>query len=219
MLHGSLGTLAGRDHRGGARGAKTSSSRTVKEQSLSSRDRAVDTVTVGTSHGQIVVVGIPSTALQRGVARRLWAVLAAASSAATALVPRTSSTSREMLWHVQYLAPIRAGQRRSTCNGLSGSSRQSGQGTPSSRPHCTPGIPGSGSAQSHACRTGHRTTARPSISGHPPPTIGLVWRLGVVDSPHHRPEPWPVGQLAMVVSRAVLATARPIVRTSTGTSC
>ena len=71
----------------------------------------------------VVVVEVPSAARQRSVARRLWAVLAAAASAATALVPRTSSTSGVMVRHSRCLTLIRAGQRRSTCSGLSGYSR------------------------------------------------------------------------------------------------
>ena len=47
----------------------------------------------------------------------LWAVLAVAASAATVLVPRTS-TSGEMIRHIRCRAPIRAGQRRSTWSGL-----------------------------------------------------------------------------------------------------
>ena len=58
-----------------------------------------------------------------------------------------------------------------------------GTGMPGSRPHCTPGIPGSGSIPSHACITWHQISARPSVGGHPPPTIGPVRKPGTVGGP------------------------------------
>ena len=91
-------------------------------------------------------------------------------------------------------------------------------GTPGSRFRCIPGIPGSGSVQSYAYRTGHRTSARPSVGGRPPPKIVPAHRLWavVVPPPPLRDRNHPGGQLA---SRAVPATARPMALTSTGTSC